>query len=306
MFNLLRDERIYDKQDSQILNFNRITNNKKRKLDNDRNINNIVMNNSFSNVDLKLPSTLEKKLVPTNGNLHRSDKKTKSNFDKVFVIEIYSTPDEKAECIESEIIANTEIGLNLACKYHPGFRYIWSLDYNNLMERMKNMSKTTSLVLHQIKTLNLADGQEENPLNLTKRSKIIIVAQGSRKNDQIADLDSESFIECLKEDIGAKKIAELELVVCNLGKNPTYIQEIQEIFKKNNPPTNIISYTCLLSANTNGEIVGFANDEQKSNEFGFHQTKQNNSVLENEDEEELTFYGPEQINKLRVQSVLNR
>lgn len=198
-------------------------------------------------------------------------------FDQVIVVEVFSSfsgEDNHSTglTIENEMIGNVESGLSLARRYHPNRRYIWSINpaiSQQAIERAHqygyqgkvfNLAETS---LDEDKPLAGSREESENiqPLHLTPRSKLIIVAQGNPQESKIADLEREAFIEMLNEDLGVTQIAELELMVCYMGRDSAYLSEIKFFFETKQSKTCIISYTALLSVSQEGDIIAFNQDD---------------------------------------------
>jgi hypothetical protein len=199
-----------------------------------------------------------------------------NKFDQVVVVEVFSSfSDGDAHStkitIENEMIGNVEAGLNLARRYHPNRRYIWSVSHAISQQAIQRAHQYG----YQGKVFNLTetsfdkseplegdsdDLKSKQPFQLTPRSKLIIVAQGNPAESKIADLEAEAFIEMLQEDLGVTKLAELELMVCYMGRDHTYLTAIKNFFELNHSKTCITSYTALLSTSATGEIIAFNQD----------------------------------------------
>lgn len=221
------------------------------------------INNRSKNIFLKTQEILKntqkinnfKEKIHTEPIIPIQIHKKNTSFDKIIVVEVFSSFLNKSlnsEIVENELIGNIEAGLNLAKHYHQNKRYIWSINpnmTNKIIEYSKRYGNDNEII-------NLAD--EKDPiLNLTVNSKLIIVAQGNLKKSQIADLESDAFIELLQEDLEITKLAELELIVCKMGKDREYIRSIKKYFNENDTKTNIISYNVIITASKFGEIIGF-------------------------------------------------
>jgi len=177
-------------------------------------------------------------------------------FDRTVVVEIYNPNiDEISEKNrDHELLSNYEQGL-LAKKFHPDQRYIWCLS-----KKFNTKILTKASHYRDVRTvLNFAESDHSIPV-FTSRTKLIVVAQGDDIRNTIAGLEPDAFIEAIYDDLEAKKLAELELIVCNIGKRSDYIKEIKEYY----PKTKIISYKCLLavSAFRDYKVVGFDEDGQ--------------------------------------------
>ncbi|CRX38283.1 hypothetical protein [Estrella lausannensis] len=177
-------------------------------------------------------------------------------FDRIVVCEIYNPKfNELNEDNQShEILANYEQG-KLSYKYHPHERYIYSFD-EDCLKQISDLSKKNN---DQRIIRNLAECDRENiPFTFTSLTKMFIVAQGEGEKGTIGGMEADQFCEVITEDINAGEMAEMELIVCNIGANHNYIQQLHASY----PRTNIISYKCLLATQLNPsiQIIGFDND----------------------------------------------
>jgi hypothetical protein len=214
----------------------------------------------------EIEETIKRKVEQIEGVAPIFGKRNES-FDKVVVVEVFSgffdcSMDDPV--VKHEIIGNTESAWNLARKYHSKQRFIWSLN-DDLTESLPKYGSFTKYS----EVINLATNHqlsEENPLNLTARSKVIIVAQGNPDEEKIADIEVEDFIALLQEDLGIDQIAELEFIVCKLGRFNSYLNQIADFFRERNSATKIVAYTTIISVDLEGEVIGFDDDDDEESE----------------------------------------
>jgi hypothetical protein len=249
---------IFLKNDSYLIDGNVVTAEKKRKHE--------PVAIDLTNLELKKYSYSEKKeserilfnkeikkqrTETVLNSLHLDVKDSeKIKFDKVVVVEVYSNfKNIDSPAAKYEIIGNFESGTNLIKKFHPEVRYIWSIN-KNVTESVLSYADSEKC---NAKTINLAE--EDFSINCGRNSKLIVVGQGNLEENKIADLSSEEFIDSfLIDDLEVKSLSEIELHVCNIGKDEEYINQIQEYFKCE---TRIIAYSSLIATNQTSETVAF-------------------------------------------------
>lgn len=199
---------------------------------------------------------------PIEENLHKYEKNLiKDVFDKIIVVELYSdliNEDDESSIdlyrLKNEICGNGESGINLAKKFHPEIRFIYS---NN--DKVSQAVSVYAEKFFNFKGTMFNLYNNEINLDFGERSKLIIVAQGNPLENEIADFNANDFITTFLSDLNIEKLSEIEFHVCMLGRDENYLNEISNYFNKK---TKILSYTDLITTEQSGRLLAFNENGQ--------------------------------------------
>ncbi|KTD50860.1 hypothetical protein [Legionella quateirensis] len=179
-----------------------------------------------------------------------ADKNTDTS--KTIIIELYSDSDYKPKEITHEINSNTEISYSLRAQTQQKQRFIYALD-----KKIQSTIVTTQKRYgYSCELMYLDDNDSLNAFldMLNPGDSLLIIAQGSTKDQLIAGLDADAYIEWITEDLelADKHLDTIELFSCNMGFADNFIVELRKGLSS--VCDRIIAYKTLCAAGAQGKV----------------------------------------------------